>query len=1022
MTARAAVSYRWQGPALLRASTSPRIADLPRTLNLADVAVTRMWLSRSWQQEAFRDALRAATPALSEAVEAVVGGKETRPRQVRRTALSTISYLLRWQSRPTPLGLFAGTAVVAVGSTARIQWREKHQVLLRADAEWVTDIVGRLHSSPELLRRLPLVANNTARERGDRLVAVGAPADAYAQLMAPIEISVRNARPVAAAMAAAREPITYADLSAHLHQLFPQAAADQIERLLGDLVGQQLLLTSLCAPMTTLDAFGHLCAELERQQADTVPDLHDLVTALYDVRDEIAAHQPPSATAAMERLIPKMRAISPATPTPLVIDTGLDCDVQIPAAVLEEVQAAVTALYRTTSQPYGYQLWRDYHRRFRARYGAGAHVPVLELVSDSGLGLPAGYLGSERGRPPKLLTDRDQTLLALLQGVLMEGGSELVLTEKVVDALADAAGTEPHFVPRIETAFEIHSPSTTALIRGAFEVAITAVPRPGSSMAGRFAHLLTPEHQEALADSYRTDPDALTAQLSFAPRKRRTENVIRTPRLLPHVIAVGEHPAADGETIGLDDIAVTADARHLQLVRPSTGHRLDVRVLHALEAATQTPALARFLAEVAGARYAAYKPFDFGAAGHLPYLPRVRYRRTILAPARWLLTADELPGRTAEHETWDRAFDAWRTRLRVPDSVSMIEHDQRLPVDLTHPVHRRLLRTQLDQNRRLELREAPGADAHGWIGRAHEVWVSLRRTGPAPAAEDGPHGSLAYGAEPPRLHPPGAGSVLYARLHAHPARYDEILTQHLPVLLATLGDTAALWWFTRYRETARPDADQYLDLVLHLAPGTYAVAAECVHDWAGTLHRTGLTAGLTLADYRPQTGRFGHGDAMDAAHQVFAADSAAALTQIRFTGQTDTITPQALAAASALNLVQHLAPSEAEGTDWLVQRLPQTTGRLDPHLRDQVLDLTSTGGRETVGVLPGGDAVTWAWQARAAALDTYQLRLAGADPLRAARSLLHQHHVRALGVDPTAEALTLRLARTAALCQQKAIR
>lgn len=706
----------------------------------------------------------------------------------------------------------------------------------------------------------------------------------------------------------------------------------------------------------------------------------------------------------------------------MIIDTGLDCDVQIPAAVLEEVQAAVTALYRVTSQPYGYQHWRDYHRRFRARYGVGAHVPVTELISDSGLGLPAGYLGSEGGRPPKLLTDRDETLLAMLQGVLMEGGSELVLTDKVVDALADAAGTEPHFVPRVETAFEIHAPSTTALTRGAFDVAITAVPRPGSSMAGRFAHLLTPDQQEALADGYRIDPDATTAQLSFAPRKRRTENVIRTPRLLPHVIAVGEHHPVDGRTIGLDDIAVTADARHFYLVRRSTGHRLDVRVLHALEAATQTPALARFLAEVAGSRYAAYKPFDFGAATRLPYLPRVRYRRTILAPARWLLTAEELPGRGAEQETWNEAFAAWCARLRVPDAVSMIEHDQRLPVDLTHPVHRCLLRNQLDQNRRLELREAPGAGAHGWIGRAHEVWVSLRRTGPAPAAEDGPRGSLAYGAEPAELHLPGGGSVLYARLHAHPGRYDEILAQHLPTLLAALGFAAPLWWFTRHRETARPDADQYLDLVFHLAPGTYAVAAECVHDWTGALHSTRLAAGLTLADYRPQTGRFGHGDAMDAAHRVFAADSAAALAQIRFTGQNDTVPPQALAAASAVDLVQHLALSEAEGTDWLVQRLPQTTGRLDPRLRDPVLDVTSPGGRDALGVLPGGDAVTQAWQARTAALDAYRLRLAGADPLRAARSLLHQHHVRAVGVDPTAEAVTLRLVRTAALRRQKAVR
>jgi thiopeptide-type bacteriocin biosynthesis protein len=161
---------------------------------------------------------------------------------------------------------------------------------------------------------------------------------------------------------------------------------------------------------------------------------------------------------------------------------------------------------------------------------------------------------------------------------------------------------------------------------------------------------------------------------------------------------------------------------------------------------------------------------------------------------------------------------------------------------------------------------------------------------------------------------------------------------------------------------------------------------------------------------------------MEAAHRVFAADSTAALAQIRLSGQTDAFTPQALAAASVVDLVHHLAPSTAHGMEWLVQRLPQTTGRLDARLRNEVFDLTSPGGRDRLGLLPGGDAVTRAWQARAAALKDYRLRLAGGDPLRAARSLAHQHHVRALGVAPAAEALTLRLARAAAVRQLKAVR
>ncbi|MEV0493235.1 lantibiotic dehydratase [Streptomyces atratus] len=1021
MASRAVADYQWQGVAILRATTSPGPADIPSTLNLDNVAVTRGWLNRIWQREDFRSALELAAPVLSDAIEAVVQGRQVEPRHVRRAALSTVSYLLRWQHRPTPLGLFAGTAPVSVGPRASARWGDKHRAMIRPDAEWVTDMVLRLQRTPALLKRLPLVANNAAHTRGDRLVAPGPPSDGHAVLLAPVEVSVRNSRPVAAAMDAARAPVPYGELHGHLRDSFPQATPEKIDAVLLDLVEQQFLITSLWAPMTTVDAFQHLCRELDRYQADSVPEVRDLVHALYALRDDVSTHQPTLSDTSVSAFSARMRALTPVTPTPLLIDTALDCGTQLPHAVIAEVQAAVSALYRTTPQPYGYQHWRDYHRRFRARYGVGALVPVMELVADSGLGLPAGYVGSERGAALKVRTDRDELLLALMQQVLLDGRDELRLTDDMVDALEKAAGEDERlFVPRVEAAFEVHSPSTRALSSGTFDVLLTAVPRPGSSMAGRFAHVLPPEHQDALAATYHGAPDALTAQLVFPPRRHRNENVTRTPRLLPHVIELSGHQETDETTIPLADIAVTADPRSFHLVQLSTGRRIDVRVLHALEGGTQTPPLARFLAEVANGRYAAYKPFDFGAGSRLPFLPRVRYRRTILTQARWLLMADDLPGRKASTEEWEDAFTAWRDRLRVPMQVAIIEYDQRLPLDLSHPVHLRALRAHLDNARRLELREVPDADAHGWIGRAHEIWLSLSRLQPETA--DVPRPRPATSPVPGR-HLPGAGDVLLAQLHAHPRRYEEILSRHLPSLLAAFGDTPPVWWFTRHREMARPDADQHLDLTLQLPPDAYGAAAQHVRAWADSLHGAGLAAGLVLAPYQPQTGRFGGEAAMDAAHQVFAADSAAALAQIQLTERTDAVAPQALAAASALHLVTPLAPNTAAAEEWLVRNLPQSTGRLNRTLRTQVLELAAPDGASALAALPGGPAVAEAWRTRAVAVDIYRHTLTGQrDPLGVARSLLHQHHVRALGVDPRAEETTIRLVRTAALQHRMAAR
>ncbi|WP_257135825.1 lantibiotic dehydratase family protein, partial [Streptomyces sp. b94] len=123
-------------------------------------------------------------------------------------------------------------------------------------------------------------------------MAPGPPSDGHAVLLAPVEISVRNARPVAAVMDAARSPIPYGALYGHLRDSFPQATPEQIDALLTSLVEQQFLITSLWAPMTTVDPLQHLCHELEQHDADSIPDVRDLVHELYALRDEVSAHQP----------------------------------------------------------------------------------------------------------------------------------------------------------------------------------------------------------------------------------------------------------------------------------------------------------------------------------------------------------------------------------------------------------------------------------------------------------------------------------------------------------------------------------------------------------------------------------------------------------------------------------------------------------------------------------------------------------------------------------------------------------
>lgn len=98
--------------------------------------------------------------------------------------------------------------------------------------------------------------------------------------------------------------------------------------------------------------------------------------------------------------------------------------------------------------------------------------------------------------------------------------------------------------------------------------------------------------------------------------------------------------------------------------------------MYALNLRTHTPPLVRFLTELSRAQCAQVTVFDWGAAAAVPFLPRLRYSRIVLASARWRLEASDLPGRVRLREEWDAALADWRALRRLPRRVHLVEDDR----------------------------------------------------------------------------------------------------------------------------------------------------------------------------------------------------------------------------------------------------------------------------------------------------------------------------------------------------------
>lgn len=976
------------------------------------------WLARVWAQRTVAEAVAVASPVLADRIEAVCAGLRPGAGQVRRLVLALARYLVRMRGRATPFGTFAGVTALRFGQEISVRWTDCHQARTRADAVWLADVIARLESCAALLRRLPVMANDLVLVRGERLVVSWQPHASDSGGGSSGEVSVRYIPPVQTIMHVARSPIQVGDLIDKLAAEFATAPIPALDAMVAQLVARGVLITSLRPPSTTTDGLAHVLVRLQEVDADAVEEAKPLVGELRMIYAQLQAAdrarswvdgQGRCATAA------RMQALSNAAEQPLMVDLRLGCTVVLPPQVAIEAASAAEALLRLTPVPAGNPAWREYHSRFMDRYGPGAVVPVEQCVDPTaGLGFPRHFRVTGQPELVGELSGRDERLLALAQQAALDGAQEVVLDDDALDALATVGRDEVRPIPNADIWVEVRAPTTTALTEGAFTLAVCGIGRTGAA-AGRFLDLLSDTDRQRMVGLYCQLPTgvdgALAAQLSFPPKHPQVENALRAPLVLPDVICLAEHRDGVHGHILVQDLVVTADHDRLYVVSLSRRRVVEPVLPHAGSRHT-VPPLARLLFEIPRAGGAAVSPFDWGAATCLPFRPRVRYGRSILAPARWRLHAAELPGPAASRREWTAAMVAVREQLRLPASVSVGTADRRLRLNLDDPMDLTLLRACLNAaDDTVTVAEAPTATDHGWFeGRAHEIVIPLAATAPpvrAPAVITSSAPLALVGRAQGAL--PGSG-VLFAKLYGHPDVFDTILTHHLPTLL-TKWDKPLRWWFVRYHHPA-----PHLRLRLHVHD--YGQSAARVGTWAADLQRRGLIGDLTLDTYHPETGRYGAGPAMAGAEALFAADSAAVLTQLTALASSREIHPQALTAASLVDLGCAMTGSRFAGMRWLIDHT-DLAGHAPVRDRELLRQALRLADGPALHSAPSGPAIAAAWHIRSEAATRYAACLAPdathVTPASVLVSLLHMHHVRAHGIDPDAEAVSHRLARAVAL-------
>jgi thiopeptide-type bacteriocin biosynthesis protein len=910
--------------ALVRAAAYPRGLSLPAWPDLIVDQPDEWvgWLRQAWALPGFAAAVTQAAPDLTAQIVRAVAGEPSAARGLRRMVEATMRYLLRWTTRTTPFGRFAGVAAIRFGPHAAVRWGDSHEEHTRPDGRVVAELVGRAERDLAALRSVAVVTNSVGYRRAGVWVLPCSRVDG--DRIWDVEIGLTD--PVRLTVELAESPIAFRDLTARLAETLA-AGVGTVERLLARLVAAGVLLSEVRAPVTVTDPVAHLARFVAPPTLD----------------DQAAG------------------------------DLRLDCSITLPPAVVREACEAAATLVRVAPHLPG---WAAYHGAFIDSWGPGAAVPLRDVLRV--LGFPAGYRGSRRRDSPEF-TARDALLMELAQRCALSDCAEVVLDDALVDRLHGNDDRQP--IPHTELRFVLSAGAPQDLDRGAFTLSVVSGARHAGVAAARFLPLLAPDDLARFRAVYTGLPTAQAGadlvQLSGPALDPRLAALTRTPGLLP-VLPVGDFHRAPAWTLA--DLAVAGDGSRLWLVSRSTGRPVEPLLLNAVVLPTAQQPLIRFLTEIWTAFTAPCTPFDWGHARSLPFLPRVRRGRSILHPARWILAAALLPGRTVTWQDWRAAWQQHRDQYRMPRQVLLGDDDTRLCLDLDEPAHLALLRGHLDRHHQAVLTEAPGPA--GWIdSRPAELLLTLTRTPSYPPTQARP----AHLASLTR-HGPDQPCWLDARLRG---LIDDILA-----CLAEAPDVLPLgWWFLRHPEPPDPGSHLRLRIPLPDADG-FGQAAERLARWAQHLEEQSLLIDYTVATYRPET-RHGTGLTLAAAAAVFAADSRAVL--FRLGGDRHATT-----AAAMIAIADAFA---GDGATWIAHHVPHHSG---PRLQPDQLSRARRPHRD--------DALTRALSAYRTFVDND-----GLDPDQVLADLLHLHHARAIGVDSNSERHCLRLARAVAhadLCRR----
>lgn len=819
-------------------------------------------------------ALLVASPRLYEALSRLHQQKGAEGRRALRAYERLLRYLIRMSSRPTPFGYCAGVAFGSFATESHVALERLEGAGIRPDMHWLLKLVASMET--RFLSSLEVQVTPSLLSFGKRGIGLKYGKD-YQQdervwfKMVPVFHRLCHY---------ARMPIPYADLKQALLIDFPPATGEQVETFLYELYHIGVLLTTL-PPADQHDPLSHVLSVLR-----PITEASAAVVQLEAIEGMI--HSAPRSIHGLSRLLQQQRMLTPLfEETTIQVDTRIHLSQNTLSNEIGREAAKVTeTLLRLGMYTYGLPSLHHARRTFLERYEE-QEVPLLTLFAPQG-GFDTLYeKESDLGALPQAQQERITQRACLLRTLAMQAvnaqKNSLALTPDLVGRLSLWSPSENTPPPLLDLYMQVYAASTEAIDRGDWQGLVTLLSLGGRSYR-RFLHLFGEQEQAMVRDMLQAgdalSPEHLCATLAVLPPNVRDLNVMHGPLWSAYVIPINRpSPQPPEQTIFPDDLLVSV--RNGRFCLRSRFHNKAVRVTqHHMLSFLHLPPLARFLLEASRDGEPFPGPFQWGKAGTLPFLPRLTLGKIIVSLAQWTLSQETLESRGLEAEgaQWFRVIQHWREQWRVPRYVYLVDGEDRLLLDLEHPLMVDILRQELVHTKKpptVILQESFFHESEGWIHDeegnqyASEIVIPLVRTTVSPQPSL-PLAAYQVISDEERRFLPGQ-QWLFLKLYLPEGLHRTVLADPLPSFMQRYQPLFDGWYFSRYH-----DPEAHIRVRFHQSDEHQRAALlQALLTWCQELQREGLLMRCMLDTYDRETERYGGPTAIATIESVFCANSEA---------------------------------------------------------------------------------------------------------------------------------------------------